>query len=108
MLVIKFESIEQVIFLKRRITCGKTELFKVSKVLEIKPVTYHLRDTKDDEILGGFYECELQKVKTSEINQIEMTIISQTRKGMRQLLVLWVGYKSEFDSWIAAKGVHNA
>ena len=36
-----------------------TELFKVSKVLETKLVTYRLRDCKDDEILGGFYDYDL-------------------------------------------------
>ena len=33
-----------------------TQFFKVSKVLETKPVTYRLRDLKDDETLGGFYD----------------------------------------------------
>ena len=31
-----------------------TDLLKVSKVLDTKPVTYRLRDMKDDEILGSF------------------------------------------------------
>jgi hypothetical protein len=43
-----------------------TELFKVSKVLDTKPVTYHLRDIRDEEILGGLYEYELRKVKSKE------------------------------------------
>ena len=44
----------------------------MSKILDTIPITYRLRDTKDDEILGGFYEYELQKVRnTSEIYQIE-------------------------------------
>ena len=36
------------------------EHFKVSKILYTKLVTYHLRDMKDDEILGSFYDYELQ------------------------------------------------
>ena len=36
------------------------DLFKVSKVLDTTPITYRLRDVKDDEILGDFYEYELQ------------------------------------------------
>ena len=42
-----------------------TELFKVSKILDTEPTTSQLRDTKDDEILGGFYEYELQKVRNN-------------------------------------------
>ena len=41
-----------------------TELFKVSKILDTEPTTYRLRDTKDDESLGDFYEYELQKLET--------------------------------------------
>jgi hypothetical protein len=37
----------------------------VSKFLDTKPITYRLRDMKDDEILGGFYDYELQKVGNS-------------------------------------------
>ena len=48
-----------------------TELFKVAKFLDTKPITYRLRDTKDEEIFGDFYDYELQKVKNnSEIYQI--------------------------------------
>ena len=42
-----------------------TELFKVSKVLETKPLTYRLRDKKDDKILSGFYEYQLQKFRNN-------------------------------------------
>ena len=33
----------------------------MSKVLNTKPLTYRLRGIRDDEIPGGFYDCELQK-----------------------------------------------
>ena len=86
-----------------------TELFKVSKILDTIPITYRLRDTKDDEILGGFYEYELQKVRnTSEIYQIEKILKSRTRRGKKQLLVRWLGYNSDFDSWVSAEDINNA
>ena len=86
-----------------------TELFKVSKILDTIPITYRLRDTKDDEILGGFYEYELQKVRnTSEIYQIEKLLKSRTRRGKKQLLVRWLGYNSDFDSWVSAEDINNA
>jgi hypothetical protein len=76
-----------------------TELFKVSKILDTEPTTYQLRDRKDDEILWGFYEYELQKVRNNcEVYQIEKILKSHTCRGMRQLLVRWLGYNSDFDS----------
>jgi hypothetical protein len=73
----------------------------VAKILDTKPLTYRLRDTKDEKILGGFYDYELQKVKkNSEIYQIEKILKTRTRRGRKQLLVRWLGYNSDFDSWI--------
>ena len=70
-------------------------------------MTYRLRDSKDDEILGGFYDYELQKVKDSGIYQIEKVLKTRTRGGKKQLLVRWLGYNSEFDSWIGVEDLHN-
>ena len=80
----------------------------MSKILDTKPVMYRLHDMKEEEILGGFYERELKKAKTSGLYQIEKIIKSQTCTGVRQLFVLWLGYNSDFDTWIAALDVHNA
>ena len=86
-----------------------TELFKVAKILDTKPITYRLPDAKDKEILGGFYDCELQKVKNnSEIYQIEKILKTRTRRGKKQLLVRWLGYNSDFDSWIGVEDIDNA
>ena len=49
----------------------------MSTLLDIKLVTYHVRDMKDEEILDVFYEHELQKVKKStELYQDEMILKS--------------------------------
>ena len=66
--------------------------FSSGKILDTKPITYRLRDTKDEEILGGFYDYELQKVKNaSEIYQIEKILKTRIRRGKKQLLVRWLG-----------------
>jgi hypothetical protein len=76
-----------------------TELFKVAKILDTKPITYCLRDIKYEEILGGFYDYQQQKVRnTSYIYQIEMILKTRTRRGKKQLFVRWPGYSSDFDS----------
>jgi hypothetical protein len=84
------------------------ELFKVSKLLDTTPITYRLHDMKDDEILGGSYDYELQKVKNTGIYLIDKILRARTRRSMRQLLVRWLGYNSDFNSWISAEDVHNA
>ncbi len=38
-----------------------TELFTVSKILNTKPVTYKIKDYKNEEVTGIFYEQELVK-----------------------------------------------
>jgi hypothetical protein len=58
-----------------------TEIFKVSKVLDTRPITCQLRDMKDEAILGGFSDYELQKVGSSEIYPIEKALKTHNRKG---------------------------
>jgi hypothetical protein len=45
---------------------------------------------------------------TSEIYQIKKILKSRTRKGKRQLLVRWLGYNSDFDSWVSVEDINNA
>ena len=80
----------------------------MAKILDTKPITYRLRDTKDEEILGGFYDYELQKVKNTGIYQIENILKTRTHRGMKQLLVCWLGYNSDFNSWISFEDIDNA
>ena len=63
----------------------------MSKVLYAKPVTYRLRDMKDEKILDNFYKYELQKVKTDRIYQIEKALKSRSHRDKRQLLIRWLG-----------------
>ncbi|XP_065572725.1 uncharacterized protein LOC136035056 [Artemia franciscana] len=85
-----------------------TELFKVSKVLDTKPVTYRLPFMKDDKILGSFYVYELQEGKNNGKYQIGNKLKGRTCKNKRQLLVRRLGYNSDFNSLAAAEDVHNA
>ena len=40
-----------------------SEIFVVDKVLDTNPITYKIKDLKGEEIIGSFYENELQKTK---------------------------------------------
>ena len=74
-----------------------TKLFKASRVTENKPVTYSHRGIKDDEGLGGFYDYELQTLKSSGMYYIEKLLKIRTYRGKRQLFLRWLGYNSDFD-----------
>ena len=37
------------------------EIFKIYKILKTSPITYKIKDLDDEEIIGSFYESELQK-----------------------------------------------
>ena len=39
------------------------EIFSVNKINDTVPHTYNLKDLKDEEIIGSFYDTELQKTK---------------------------------------------
>ena len=59
-----------------------------------------INDLNGEEIIGTFYENELQKTKQNEF-RIEKVI---KRKGDK-LYVKWKGYDNSFNSWIYKKDI---
>ena len=74
------------------------EAFVVSKIKNTVPWTYVINDLNGEEIIGTFYEKELQKTNQQEF-RIEKVI---KRKGDK-LYVKWKGYDNSFNSWIDKK-----
>ena len=74
------------------------EIFAVKKIKNRVSWTYIINDLKGEEIVGSFYEKELQKTNQKEF-RIEKVI---KRKG-NKLYVKWKGYKNYFNSWIDKK-----
>ena len=64
------------------------------------PWTYVINDLKGEEIVGTFYQKELQKTNQKEF-RVEKVI---KRKGDK-LCVKWKGHDSSFNSWIDKKDV---
>ena len=60
--------------------------------------TYVINDLNGEEIIGIFYEKELQKT-----NQQEFRIEKVIKKKGDKLKVKWKGYDSSFNSWIDKK-----
>ena len=74
------------------------EVFEIKRVKNTVPWTYVINDLNGDEIIGTFYEKELQKTNQQEF-RIEKVI---KRKGDK-LYVKWKGCDSSFNSWIDKK-----
>ena len=74
--------------------------FIVKKIKNTVPWTYVVSDLNGEEIVGSFYEKELQKANQKEF-RIEKVI---KRKG-NKLYVKWKGYKNYFNSWIGKKNL---
>lgn len=78
-----------------------TELFTVVKVNDTYPITYNLKDAKNQPIRGCFYELELLKTKHPNVYLVEKII---RRKG-HKALVKWLGFPKEDNSWINTKDI---
>ena len=76
------------------------EVFVIKNVKNTVPWTYVISDFKGEEIVGTFYEKELQKTNQKEF-RVEKVI---KRKG-NKLYVKWEGYDSSLNSWINKKNV---
>ena len=77
------------------------EVFTIYKVKDTTPITYILKDERDEIIKGGFYEQELLTTKYPDVYLVEKVI---RRKGDK-LLVKWLGYDKSHNSWIDSKDV---
>lgn len=77
------------------------EDFTVAQVLNRRGVhCYRLKDARDEQLIGVFYEEEMQATRNEEqIYRVERILRRRTFKGRRQVLIRWYGYGSEHDSW---------
>ena len=72
----------------------------IKKVKNTVPWTYVISDLKGEEIIGTFYEKELQKT-----NQQTFRIEKVINKKGDKLYVKWKSYDRSFNSWIDRKDV---
>ena len=83
------------IFAKGYMPNWSEEVFVIKKVKNTIPWTYVINDLNGEEIIGTFYEKELQKT-----NQEEFRIEKVIRRKGDKLYVKWKGYDNLFNSWI--------
>ena len=76
------------------------EIFVIKKIKNTVPWTDVINDLNDEEIIGTFYEKELQGT-----NQQEYRIEKIIKKKGDKLYVKWKGYNNSFNSWIDKKDI---
>ena len=74
------------------------EGFVIKKVKNAVPWTYLINDLNGEEIIGGFYEKELQKT-----NQEEFRIGKVIKRKRSKLYVKCKGYDNSLNSWTDKK-----
>ena len=72
----------------------------IKKVKNTVPWTYVISNLKGQEIVGIFYEKELQKQ-----NQKDFRIEKVIKKKGDKLYVKWKGYDNSFRSWMDKKDI---
>jgi hypothetical protein len=82
------------------------ETFVIKSRFPTHPVTYSISDLNGEEIIGKFYEKELQRIRPSKVEEnplyaIEKILKTRRRRGKIEYFVRWLGYDSSFDSWVS-------
>lgn len=73
-----------------------TEIFTINSVNQTNPVTYYIQDQRKQDILGSFYQEELQKTHCPNVYLIEKVL----RKKGNKIFVKWLGLAKKENSWI--------
>lgn len=89
------------IFDKKYLANWSAEIFQVRQIKLTNPTTYLLKDINNQEIIGCFYEQQLQKVKYHDVYLVEKIL---KRKGDR-VFVKWLGFDKTHNSWISKNNV---
>ena len=69
------------------------EIFKIVGIMLDKPVRYHLVDYFGEDVVGSFYDNDLQAVADPSFFPVEKVLQTRKMKGKVMKLVKFVGYK---------------
>ncbi|KAL9982416.1 hypothetical protein ACROYT_G004454 [Oculina patagonica] len=97
---VRISKYKRIVFDKGYTPNWSEEMFVITKIQHTNPITYKLKDFRDEEIQGSFYEPELLKAK-QDVFRIDKVIRRDYKK--KHALVKWKGYNDDFNSWIPMK-----
>ena len=70
------------------------------------PSMVTLKDHKGEQILGNFYQDEIQKIaRDDDVYEVEKVIRQKRKDGEIWYLVKWLGYDDTFNSWVRKRDV---
>ena len=75
------------------------EIFTVHSVEPTIPVTYTLKDYRNNVLKGKFYEYEMRKTTVGPVYLVEKVL----KKKGDKVFVKWLGFDGEHNSWINKK-----
>ena len=78
-----------------------TEIFCIHETRATVPLTYLLKDCNGQEISGGFYSEELQRVKYHDIYLVERVL----KRCGNKVLVKWLGFDASHNCWVNIKDI---
>lgn len=92
-------------------TMWTEEIFSVSNLIPSRPERYRLKDLLQHEILGSFYQEELQR-STADTTEsvkyvIDRVISYKTVRGVKFAKVRWYGVPQKFDTYIKKTDLKN-
>ena len=76
------------------------EIFVVNRIKNTVPWTYVINDLNCEEIIGTFYEKELQRTR-----QNELRIDKIMKRKSNKLYVKWKDCDTSFNSWIDKRDI---
>ena len=79
---------------------SEEETFIIKKIKNTVPWTYLINDLNGEEIIGTFYENELQGTNQKEFRKEKVL-----KKKGDKLYVKWKGFDNSFNSWIDKKNI---
>lgn len=81
------------------------EVYKVTNVKRTTPTVYEIEDLNGEEIVGTFYESELQKITKPDTYKIEKILKRKRVRGKNSYFVKWIGYPESFNQWITESDI---
>lgn len=89
------------------------EIFKVSEIKNAYgEVTYGIKDLSEKEIIGSYYEAELQKIPKISAEhhywKIDKVIKTKTVSGKKHFFVKWKDYDESHNSWVSAEKIKSS
>ena len=84
------------------------EHFIITKVLTNLPVPrYKLKDYKEEDIIGSFFEDELVRFNPSEFYESEVIKKRKTKTRGLEYLVHYIGYPDTMNEWVKASDLKS-